>query len=430
MGLLDLLANDTGGQGLLGLHLLAAAGPSAQPASFGQRLLSGMQGFRAAQAAEEDRRQRLQMQQAQMGLLGAQLDETRAQAAQRAAAVEDSKRQAAERARLSDVVRRAFMPTQAIDANSVSGVTGPRPEALGVVGQQAPVNYQALIAQGVPADLVKGLADAANYGRNKVARTVERSGPNGMPETVQLDEYGATVGSGLPKPVELKLQDLGGAVQAYNPFALQPGQQFRRTNTPDALLSALTTRRGQDMTDARARDKNQIDASAVGKVEWKQDTNGAWLGFPREVTSAGPVTPVQTTAPGKREMQARNAITVIDQAGPLIDKATGSYAGAGVDMAARVFGASTKGSEAAAQLQALEGALMMAQPRMEGPQSDKDVVLYRQMAGKIGDPTVPRQQKHAALAVIRELHTKYAGAAQGAPANSAPPSEFRVLGVE
>ena len=58
---------------------------------------------------------------------------------------------------------------------------------------------------------------------------------------------------------------------------------------------------------------------------------------------------------------------------------------------------------------------MMAQPRMEGPQSDKDVALYRQMAGQIGDSSVPAAQKKAALQVIRQLHARYSAAPAGAP---------------
>ena len=174
-------------------------------------------------------------------------------------------------------------------------------------------------------------------------------------------------------------------------------------------ISAQTTMRGQNMTDARSREKNQIDRDAVGKVEWKQDVNGNWIGLPKEVSGKAPVTPVAVNAPGKREMQARNAVDIINQAEQLIDKGTSSYLGAAVDQGARVFGASTAGADAAAQLKALEGALMMAQPRMEGPQSDKDVALYRQMAAQIGDPTVPASQKRAALGEIRKLHERYAG---------------------
>lgn len=115
--------------------------------------------------------------------------------------------------------------------------------------------------------------------------------------------------------------------------------------------------------------------------------------------------------PPKRIQDANDAVAILEMAAPIIDKATGSYAGVAIDQAARVVGKTTPGAEAAAQLRALEGALMMKQPRMEGPQSDKDVMLYRQMAGQIGDPTVPAAQKHASMQVIRQLHEKYADSA-------------------
>jgi len=69
---------------------------------------------------------------------------------------------------------------------------------------------------------------------------------------------------------------------------------------------------------------------------------------------------------------------------------------------------------------------MMAQPRMEGPQSDKDVALYRQMAGQIGDPTVPNKTKMAALDAIEELHRRYAGGS----VKPAPVTGPKFLGFE
>ena len=46
---------------------------------------------------------------------------------------------------------------------------------------------------------------------------------------------------------------------------------------------------------------------------------------------------------------------------------------------------------------------------MSGPQSDKDVLLYKQMAGQIGDPTIPAATKKAALSTIREIQNRAAG---------------------
>jgi hypothetical protein len=356
------------------------------------------------------------MQALQAQLINAQIGETQAQAKQREMAALDAQRKAAEAARIQGVVRSAVMPVSGGEANAVSGITGPRPEALDVVGQTKPINYQALIAQGVPPDLAKALSDARNYGRDKVSRTVDGS-ENGVPVTYQLDDYGNRVGSPIRQWKAPEKVDIGGQVQFRDPVTLKLLTDLQKTNTPDALLSAQTAMRGQNMTDARAREKNQIDKDSVGKVEWKQDVNGKWIALPKEISGSGPVVPIEAQAPGKREQQARNAIDVINSAEQLIGKATSSYAGAGVDAASRLFGVSNKGADAAAQLKALEGALMMSQPRMEGPQSDKDVQLYRQMAGQIGDSTIPVSQKQAALQTIKQLHQKYTGVTAAPPMN-------------
>jgi hypothetical protein len=44
---------------------------------------------------------------------------------------------------------------------------------------------------------------------------------------------------------------------------------------------------------------------------------------------------------------------------------------------------------------------------MEGPQSDKDVQLYKEMAADVGNDALPRGQRLSALKVMRELYGKY-----------------------
>lgn len=131
---------------------------------------------------------------------------------------------------------------------------------------------------------------------------------------------------------------------------------------------------------------------------------------------AAPFEPYNAEAVGQARKQkagSEKALTLIDEAEKWVDKATGSYVGATVDAFGRLVGASSDSAQAAARLGAIQGALMMAQPRMEGPQSNLDVALYERMAGKVGDPTVPAIEKRAALDTIRDLHQKYAGGDQG-----------------
>lgn len=93
----------------------------------------------------------------------------------------------------------------------------------------------------------------------------------------------------------------------------------------------------------------------------------------------------------------------------LIPESTGSVIGTGIDYLARgSIGYTTKGAEATAKLKTLGGQLVMMMPRMEGPQSDKDVALYKEMAGDVASPITPRKVRLAALEAIEDLNKKYA----------------------
>lgn len=86
---------------------------------------------------------------------------------------------------------------------------------------------------------------------------------------------------------------------------------------------------------------------------------------------------------------------------------TSSLVGSGLDTAAAWVGVSPRGAAQADQLRALGGALVAKMPRMEGPQSDRDVMMYREMAGQIGDSSLPISRRLAALDTVRTLYSKY-----------------------
>lgn len=132
----------------------------------------------------------------------------------------------------------------------------------------------------------------------------------------------------------------------------------------------------------------------------------------------------------KKEQQGKQVLQLLDVAEPLIAGSTGSGAGALADDFAGFFGKSTKGGEAIARLQAISGQLVAMQPRMEGPQSNLDVVLYRQMAGDLANPKLPVERRQAAAKTIRDLNAKYADNPQGSngQASAAPPAGSRVRG--
>lgn len=122
----------------------------------------------------------------------------------------------------------------------------------------------------------------------------------------------------------------------------------------------------------------------------------------------------------KKGVNAEAVLDTLDLADPLIDVATGSAVGTAADKVAAFFGRSLTGDQAIAQLKILQANLMTNMPRMEGPQSDRDVQLYREAAGELGDPTVPRERKRKAITTIRALQRKYAARA-GSSATAASP---------
>lgn len=127
-----------------------------------------------------------------------------------------------------------------------------------------------------------------------------------------------------------------------------------------------------------------------------------------QAKAQGQVTGEAMGALAKKGINALNVLETLELADPLIDVATGSTTGAAADKVAAFFGQSTTGDQAIAQLKVLQANLMTNMPRMEGPQSDRDVQLYREAAGEIGDANVPRGRKRAAVKMIAAIQEKYA----------------------
>lgn len=115
----------------------------------------------------------------------------------------------------------------------------------------------------------------------------------------------------------------------------------------------------------------------------------------------------------KRDFNMMGIGDVIDSAesyltGQATGKApTASGIGSLVDTAAGFFGKTPEGAVEAESLRAIGGALTSKMPRMEGPQSDKDTMMYREMAGRVGDDTIPIDRRIQALNEVKRLWRKY-----------------------
>ena len=203
--------------------------------------------------------------------------------------------------------------------------------------------------------------------------------------------------------------------QSDNSLAGTQEQASASRYSTDAQAATAQQRNAVDMQRARfegasqeeiARQRLALDTTRLGRdgvpSGYRNKADGTLEAIP-----GGPADPSRSKEVMQQGKDAQDVLSILGQARSLVPTATGSDAGAAVDRAARVFGLSSNGADAAAQLKALQGALISKMPKMSGPQSDKDVQLYREMAGQIGDPAIPASQRLAAMKTVEELHRKH-----------------------
>lgn len=388
-----MFGNSPQAQGLLAAtaQILQASGPSLRPQSLGQILGGGLSAF-------QDTAQQARMRD--LHIRGAEADLA---AQERARAMQEQELAAA---------KGAFR-TAGQQASSLPG--GPTISNLARIGEFKdgfdPEAYVAAMMQINPLralEIKRSLAKAGPEFDTKAQTATDDDG-NVFQYLVAKDGTVKRL-DGMKPREKLSTVNLGGKTGFVDDYTGKLISSLQNTASPDAQLSSWTQQRGQNMTDARAREANDVNRMGQRTQLINDPAQGPLLvdkgtGQARQVMMNGQAVPGETAA--KKAAAAKNLMPLISQADKLIDGATGSYAGAFGDQFARVFGSSTDGAQNIAQLRVLEGNIMMAQPRMEGPQSNMDVELYRQMAAQIGDPTVPNSTKKAALKTLRTLYDKY-----------------------
>ena len=396
-GLLDLPDfNSAAGQGLLAasLSLMGAQKMPGQKGAFGSALAN------AGRTYMDTRNQAGEQLQAQE-YKRLQLDALKRK-------IEQEKQQATEAERVRNLIAGAGQPMPGMGGtNLVNDALPPDLQigALKPLQEPGKIDYQALVRSGVPYELVKQLADSQNLGRQKVARTADIEGPNGSKLVQGYDDYGQPVGQGVNGYVAPVSVNQGNQTSFVKPMA---GLSLPMGMSPAEQSAANDRNRTFGLQRERLNfdQANNQNGKAPAGYRWKQDGS-------MEAIPGGPAD-TRVGSVGARANDARDALSIIAEAKALIPKSTGSGFGAALDSTAGFFGSSTEGAQAGAQLKALEGMLVSKMPKMTGPQSDKDVLLYKQMAGQVGDTSLPKQTRMSALDVIQRMQEQYAGQTGGA----------------
>lgn len=412
-GLLDFLQSP---DAQFGVNLLSAASPTMQPMGFGQRLAAGLAATREQQAEAEARAQRQQYVMAQLGALQSQADDRRLQQVLK---MQELQREQAKRDALPSLWK---SPAQAALAGG-GGPTAENAARLEAAPQGGQFDVQAALAAGYSPKEISDLAGLRNVARPKVARTIETKDEQGRPVTLQLDEFGQPIGQGMQQwkaPIQVQQGD---RTTFADPVTLAARGSFALNMSPDAKASNAVAWANNAISRSRLAFDQQQAGGANGELVFNGDAGGyipkrILPGQTPSVVSLPGLAP-QKGSPEAKRQSAEQVINLLGEADKLLNTATGSYGGKGVDMMAAAVGKSTQGAKAAASLKAIEGALVLNMPRMEGPQSDRDAALYRQAAAQIGDDTLPAETRRSALQMVRKLQQTYTG---GAPAPSTEPA--------
>lgn len=200
--------------------------------------------------------------------------------------------------------------------------------------------------------------------------------------------------------------------------SIQNNQLDNQTSVANNVRTTSATLAGQQNSfNIAALDRQQQYQLQTGQGKYVEGTDGkgyiqGWdgsmtpaLGADGQQISKGTKPPEEIRKEAERITKMDTLLTSIED---ILPDATNSYAGAGWDKTAQFFGGAPKGAIATSQLQTLAGQLVSMMPRMEGPQSNYDVQMYREMAGDLANPTLPIARRQAALQTIRELNNKYA----------------------
>ena len=158
-------------------------------------------------------------------------------------------------------------------------------------------------------------------------------------------------------------------------------------------------------------------------IQDPNDPNGTIIidGRTRQVLGKGPKLTDRGKMDEKRAFQMEGLGLALQKAEDLLmgqrrdsegnitpgSRPTGSGIGSVVDTVGGWAGVSMPGAAEAADLRVVAGQLISKVPRFEGPQSDKDTALYRQMAAEAGNEKTPIATRLSAVRKMREVYGRY-----------------------
>lgn len=377
MGLLD--TQQSNGLMDFGMGLLSAGGPSRMPVGFGQAMGQGMNQMQVG----NQQRQATQMQDMQMQNQGMQLQQHQMQLEQAKKSIADNEMA---KVKLTKYVQ-SLPDTDPNKAHIIQGLT---------LGVSAKDMYDKINPKQEAFTLPPGGVRFGADNKPIASVPLERKAPEGMNYGVNgtLEE--------IPGYVVMKSKI---AAAGRNPEQAAPYYSPVQTANGVVSFNARTGHGSPMLVNGQTVLGAQADPTLQGQIAGAKEQVKSDVEFGAKARDAV-----------KRSDQL---LMMTKKAGELLGQSpTGSGVGAGVDALGRMVGITSDSAKKAAELDTLSGWMVANVPRMEGPQSNFDVQNYQTMAAKVGDRTVPVQERVAALNALQGLQEKYKHLNQGSTSAS------------
>lgn len=299
-GLLDSIFNTP--EGRLGLGLLAMSGPQSRPMGAGERIASAFQQqdeYKRQQQAEAMAKNQAAMQQAQFEMVK---QKNAQEMAMQQAAMQQAQRK---RDALPSLMMGGSPALSPLAGDQAAGIlpSAGSPATVGALDVR-----KALMAGYTPDEIAK-LDSLRNVGRDEVARTMKGM-QGGREVEQQFDKFGRPIGAGMEQFKAKLMTDLGGQIQAIDPYTLKPVASFGKSMSPDAVASNAVAW----ANNAVARDNNSISRERLGIDRTKaqegekpifDSTTGSFVFRPTSSNPAGYAVPVGNYAKPLNDAQAK-----------------------------------------------------------------------------------------------------------------------------
>jgi hypothetical protein len=282
---------------------------------------------------------------------------------------------------------------------------------------------QAALVMGISPDaLVKALA--ANTSPTPTAKLLRESGvdPN-SPQARQILSQALEKDVSQVLPPGSTLRGAGGSMLNIPKVS----ENIQLGFSPSGVAQAFPVANAAEITAQNTGLEERARAAAQAGFKLQETATGPnqtpQLQTVEQVATASASGKPLLAKPDVKTESARDVMSLTNEANKYLDTASSGRLQNFMTGVLEVPGISTQASKSDAQLKAIAGQLVSKMPRMEGPQSDRDVEMYRQAAGDIANANIPADTRKAAIITIRTLNEKYSVPNQNTQAPMMPTRE-------